>query len=70
MCVKGDIAISDRRLAVKSDSPIIATKPLWSGTHDIDSSGIRFMCPVCFEWVKKEVLENHVAEHDSAPMKD
>lgn len=55
---------------MKSDSPIIATKPLWSGTHDIDSSGIRFMCPVCFEWVKKEVLEDHVAEHDSAPLKD
>jgi hypothetical protein len=53
---------------MKPESPIIATKPLWSGTHDIESSGIRFMCPVCFEWVKKEVFEEHVADHDNGQL--
>jgi hypothetical protein len=56
-----------RRQAMKPDSPIIATKPLWHGTPDIESSGIRFMCPICFEWVKKEVLEEHVAAHNNGP---
>lgn len=51
---------------MKPDSPIITTKPLWSGTADVESSGIRFMCPVCFEWVKKEGFEEHVATHDNA----
>ena len=51
---------------MNQDSPIISTKPLWSGAQDIDASGVRFMCPVCFQWVLREAFEEHAATHDNA----
>lgn len=52
---------------MKPESPITATKPLWSGMPDIEASGIRFICPVCFQWVIREVFEEHVDSHRNAP---
>ncbi len=52
---------------MKPDSPITATKPLWSGDPDIDATGVRFVCPVCFQWIIREVFEEHVETHNNEP---
>lgn len=52
---------------MKTDSPITATKPLWSGDPNVEASGVRFMCPVCFQWVLREVFEEHSATHSNEP---
>lgn len=49
---------------MKQDPPITATKPFWSGDPDIESSGVRFMCPVCFQWILREMFEEHSAAHN------
>ncbi len=52
---------------MKPESPITSTKPLWSGDANVEASGVRFICPVCFQWVIREVFEEHVANHSSEP---
>ncbi|BBI99719.1 hypothetical protein FGKAn22_14120 [Ferrigenium kumadai] len=52
---------------MKPESPITSTKPLWSGDANVEASGVRFICPVCFQWVIREVFEEHVANHNNTP---
>lgn len=36
------------------------TKPLWMNEPDLDQTSIRFTCPFCYSWIRKEEFEQHI----------
>jgi uncharacterized protein (DUF1919 family) len=39
---------------------IKTTKPLWMNEPDQDQTSIRFNCPFCFLWLRKQDFEQHI----------
>jgi hypothetical protein len=36
------------------------SKPLWMNEPETDQTSIRFTCPFCFHWVRRQDFENHI----------
>ena len=37
-------------------------KPLWMNEPEAEQTSIRFSCPHCFEWIRKQEFEKHLQE--------
>lgn len=39
------------------------SKPLWMNQPEPDQTSIRFTCPFCYDWIRREEFEVHIKEN-------
>jgi uncharacterized C2H2 Zn-finger protein len=44
------------------ESAMNTKKPLWMNEPDADQTSIRFSCPYCHTWIRRQEFEKHVQE--------
>jgi hypothetical protein len=45
------------------------TKPLWMNEPDSDQTSIRFTCPFCYLWLRKQDFEQHIQKQHAQTTK-